>query len=409
MKRVVITGMGIISPIGNDIDTYWNNLIQGVCGIDFITKFDTSDFKVKIAAEVKDFNPEKYMEKNEFRRMDLFTQYAVAASIQAVNDSGIAGKIDPERFGSYIGSGVGGMNTFVQEQVKLTEKGPSKISPLFVPMMIINMASGQVAIKHNAQGVNVPIVTACATSSNALGEAYRAVRFGYADAIIAGGTEAPILPIAVAGFTNCMALTTRNDIKNASVPFDRRRDGFVMGEGAGVVILEEYEHAKARNAHIYGEFVGYANTCDAFHITAPHPQGLGGKRALSMSLEEARYNGKTDKLYINAHGTSTVLNDKTETLAIKGALGDDAYKIAISSTKSMTGHMLGAAGAVEAIASIKALCHGIIPPTIGYQESDPECDLNYTPNKAVKSDINIAASLSLGFGGHNACLIFRRI
>ena len=409
MRRVVVTGMGVISPVGNNVDKFWDSLKNGVCGIDYITKFDATDFKVKIAAEVKDFHPEEYMEKNEYRRMDLFAQYAVAASVEAVNQSGIVNSVDPERLGVYVGSGVGGLITFAEEQTKLLDKGPLRVSPLFVPMMIGNMASGQVAMKFNAQGVNLPVVTACATSNNALGEAYRAIKFGYADAIIAGGTEAPILPIAIAGFTNCMALTTRNDIKRASIPFDRKRDGFVMGEGAGSLVLEDYEHAKARNAKIFCEIVGYANSCDAYHITAPHPEGKGGKRVLKESLEQAGFDKDIDKLYINTHGTSTPLNDKTETLVIKGVLGEHAYKTAISSTKSMTGHMLGAAGAVEAIASIKALQYGIVPPTINYAESDPECDLNYTPNKAIKSDINIAASLSLGFGGHNACVVFRRI
>lgn len=409
MRRVVVTGTGVISPVGNNTDQFWNSLQNGVCGIDYITRFDTADFKVKIAAEVKGFKPEDYMEKSEYRRMDLFSQYAVAASIEAVNQSGLKDNIDPERFGVYIGSGVGGIGTFADEQTKLLEKGPLRVSPLFVPMMISNMASGQVAMKHNAQGANLPIVTACATSNHALGEAYRAIKFGFADAIIAGGSEAPILPIAVAGFTNCMALTTRNDINRASIPFDKARDGFVMGEGACVLILEEYEHAKARNAKIYGEVVGYSNSCDAYHITAPHPEGKGGKRVLRESLQQAGFSKDSDKLYINAHGTSTQLNDKTETLVIKDVLGEYAYKTYISSTKSMTGHMLGAAGAVEAVASVKALYHGIIPPTINYTEADPECDLNYTPNKAVKSDINIAASLSLGFGGHNACIVFRRI
>ena len=409
MRRVVVTGMGVISPVGNNIEKFWNSLTNGVCGIDYITRFDTADYKVKIAAEVKDFHPEDYMEKNEYRRMDLFAQYAVAASIEAVNQSGIIGSIDPEKLGVYIGSGVGGMKTFAEEQTKLIEKGPLRVSPLFVPMIIGNMASGQVAMKHNAQGANLPVVTACATSNHALGEAYRAIKFGFADAIIAGGAEAPIIPIAVGGFTNCMALTTRNDINRASIPFDRARDGFVMGEGAGVLVLEEYERATARNAKIYGEIVGYSNSCDAYHITAPHPEGKGGKRVLRESLQEANFNKDLDTLYINAHGTSTPLNDKTETLIIKGVLEEHAYKTSVSSTKSMTGHMLGAAGAVEAIASVKSLYHGIIPPTINYMEADPECDLNYTPNNAVKANINIAASLSLGFGGHNACIVFRRI
>ncbi|HEY8444464.1 MAG TPA: beta-ketoacyl-ACP synthase II [Clostridia bacterium] len=409
MRRVVVTGLGVISPIGNDINAFWKNLVDGVCGIDYITRFDTSDFKVKIAAEVKDFNPDDYMEKSEYKRMDLFAQYAVAASVQAVEMSGIKGQINPERLGVYVGSGVGGIITLAGEQTRLIQNGPGRISPLLVPMMIANMASAHIAMKHNAQGPNLPVVTACATSNDAIGEAYKAIKFGYADAVIAGGAEASITPIAVAGFTNCMALSTRNDIKRASIPFDKMRDGFVMGEGAGILVLEEYERAVSRGAKILAEIVGYANFCDAYHITAPRPDGLGGKRALSESLKEAGYNPEKDALYINAHGTSTPLNDKTETAVIKEVLGENAYKISISSTKSMTGHALGAAGALEAIASVKALVHGVIPPTINYQEPDPDCDLNYTPNKAVKKDINIAASLSLGFGGHNACTVFRRL
>lgn len=409
MRRVVVTGLGIISAVGNDIQSFWNNLVNGVCGIDFISRFDTSDFKVKVAAEVKSFRPEDYMEKNEYKRMDLYTQYAVAASVQAVDMSGIKGNIDPERLGVCVGSGVGGIGTLANEQTKLAKNGPAYISPFLVPMMIANIASAYVAIKHNAQGPNLPVVTACATSCDALGEAYKAIKFGYADAVIAGGSEAPITPIALAGFTNCAALSTKNDPDRACVPFDKTRDGFVMGEGAGILVLEEYEHAKARNARILAEVAGYANYCDAYHITAPHPQGIGGKRALKASLQEAGYDFIKDKLYINAHGTGTPLNDKTETAVIKEVLGGHAYEIAVSSTKSMTGHALGAAGAIEAIACIKALESGIIPPTINYQEPDPECDLNYTPNKAVKSDINIAASLSLGFGGHNSCIVFRRV
>jgi 3-oxoacyl-[acyl-carrier-protein] synthase II len=409
MKRVVVTGLGVISPIGNDIYTFWKNMVDGVCGIDYITRFDTSDFKVKIAAEVKDFNPEDYMERNEYKRMDLFSQYAVTASVQAVSMSGIKDQIAPERLGVYVGSGVGGIITLTTEQNKLIQNGPGRVSPLLVPMMIANMASAHIAMKHNAQGPNLPVVTACATSTDALGEAYKAIKFGYADAAIAGGAEASITPLAIAGFANCMALTARNDINRASIPFDKQRDGFVMGEGAGVLLLEEYEHALARGARILAEMTGYANYCDAYHITAPRPDGLGGKRALSESLKEAGYDFKKDKLYINAHGTSTPLNDKAETAIIKDVLGENAYKISISSTKSMTGHALGAAGAIEAIACVKALTHGVIPPTINYREPDPDCDLDYTPNKAVQKDIDIAASLSLGFGGHNACAVFRRI
>jgi len=407
MKRVVITGLGVISPVGNSVPEFWQSLVNGQCGIDFITKFDTTNYKVKIAAEVKDFDPAAWVEKSEAKKMDPFVQYAMAASIQAMADSGLEGSIAPERLGVYIGSGTGGMTVYCREAEKLLTNGPSRISPFFIPMMISNMASGNVAIRFKAQGPTLPVVTACATSTHAIGEAFRAIKHGYADAIIAGGTEATIIPLAVAGFTNCMALTTRNLPKEASVPFDKRRDGFVMGEGAGTVILEEYEHAKARGAKIYAEISGYGNTCDGYHITAPHPEALCSGRALTLAMEESGMRG-TEKIYINAHGTSTPLNDKAETKAIKNALGEKAYETAISSTKSMTGHMLGAAGAVEAIASILALQNGILPPTIGYQEKDEDCDLDYIPNTARKMQADLALSLSLGFGGHNGCIAFKR-
>lgn len=406
MKRVVVTGMGIISPVGNTIDAYWQALLSGKCGVDFITKFDTADFKVKIAAEVKDFDPAFYMEKSDARRNDLFTQYALAAAHQAMEDSGIQGTVDPFRLGTYIGSGVGGLQTFGNEYEKYMAGGPRKVSPFFIPMMIANMASGAVAIRYGARGPSLPVVTACATGTQALGEAFHAIKYGYADAIIAGGAEAAITPIAVAGFTSCMALSTRNDPASASIPFDAHRDGFVMGEGAGVLILEEYEHAKARGAKIYGEIKGYGNTCDASHITAPDPTGAGAAAAIKGAVMEAGMEN-AQNIYINAHGTSTPLNDKTETLAIKVALTPEkAAKAFVSSTKSMTGHMLGAAGAVEAIASLLALQSGNIPPTIGYSEPDPECDLNYVPNTAIKAPLELALSTSLGFGGHNACIAF---
>ncbi len=408
MRRVAITGMGVISPIGNTIELFQENLLAGVCGIDYITHFDTDDYKVKIAAEVKDFNITDYIDKSEARRMDLFTQYAMAAAEQAVVQSGIAGTLAPERLGVYVGSGIGGMDTFVTTTDKFLNGGPRKVSPLFIPMMISNMAAGNIAIRYKAMGPCLPVVTACATSSHALGEAYRAIRFGYADAIIAGGAEAAINGLAVAGFTNSTALSTRNDPVDSSIPFDARRDGFVIGEGAAIVILEEYEHAKNRGAKIFGEMTGYANTCDAYHITAPHSEAEGAANAIRLALEESGYN-KEMKLYYNAHGTSTPLNDKAETVALKKVLGEeDARKVHISSTKSMTGHMLGAAGAVEAIACVVALQTGEIPPTIGYKEPDPDCDLNYTPNKKVKADIDLAISTSLGFGGHNAALVIRK-
>lgn len=408
MNRVVVTGLGTITPVGNDVETFWKSLTDGKCGIDFITRFDTEDYKVKVAAEVKDFDPLQYIPKSEARKMDLFCQYALAAAEQAVQDSGIVGTLEPEKLGVYVGSGIGGMETFVTQTEKLLTNGPKRISPHFIPMMISNMAAGDIAIKYNAQGPSLPVVTACATSTNAIGEAYRAIKHGYAQAVIAGGTEATINPLAVAGFTNCMALSTRNDPKSSSIPFDKRRDGFVMGEGSAIVVLEEYEHAVQRDAKIYAEVVGYGNTCDAYHVTAPHPEGKGAADAMRMALKEA---GALEEgtLYINAHGTSTPLNDKGETLAIKAVLGERAKDVFISSTKSMTGHMLGAAGAVETVASVLALKDGVIPPTIGYEEPDPECDLNYVPNQAVKADIQYAMSNSLGFGGHNACLVFQKI
>ena len=410
MKRVVVTGLGVVSPVGNDVPSFWQSLTEGRCGIGPITAFDTTGYKVKIAAEVKDFDPLLYMEKGEAKRQDAFSQYAVAASAQAVKDSGLKSgdNIDPFRFGVYIGTGTGGMQTFMQEAAKLAEKGPGRVSPFFIPMMIGNMAAGNVALKFGAQGPSLPIMTACATSTNAIGEAYRTIKHGYADAILAGGSEATVIEMAVAGFTNCMALTQNTDPSCASIPFDKRRNGFVMGEGSGVLVLEEYEHAIARGAHIYAEVCGYGNTNDAHHMTAPDPDAKGSSRAIILAVEEAGIKAE-DVIYINAHGTSTPLNDKTETRAIKLALGEEtARKAHISSTKSMTGHMLGAAGGVEAIATVLALKHGIIPPTIGYAEPDPDCDLDYTPNTAVKADVTLGISTSLGFGGHNGCLAFRK-
>ena len=406
MKRVVITGLGAITPIGNDVDTTWESMKNGVCGIDTITKFDVSTTKAKVAAEVKNFDPTKYIDKRECRRMDLFCQYALAAAAQAVEDSGIEGKVEPERFGVYVGSGVGGITTFYEQSVNLyTDKN---ISPFFIPMMIGNIAAGNVAIRFKAKGPCLPVVTACSTSTHALGEAFRAIKYGQADAIIAGGAEATITPLAVKGFTSCKALTLSDDPKRASIPFDKERSGFVMGEGAGVLILEEYEHAKATGAKIYAEIVGYGNTCDAHHITAPDPEGVGAARCVRLALEEAGYEG-TEELYINAHGTSTSLNDAGETKAFKEVLGERAYKAHISSTKSMTGHMLGATGAVEAIAATLALKDGIIPPTVNYQVPDPECDLDYTPNKAVQVQADLALSTTFGFGGHNACIALKAI
>lgn len=410
MRRVVITGMGCVTPIGNDVPTFWESLKNGKCGIGPITHFDTTDYKVKVAGEVKDFDPLQYMEKSEIRKFDVFCWYAMAAATQAVEESGIKDTLPPQRIGTYFGSGIGGMSTFAEEQKVLMEKGPRRVSPFFVPGMIINMAGGLIAIKYNFQGASIPIVTACATGNNAIGEAYRAIKHGYLDAVLTGGAEAAIIPIGVAGFSNMKALSTTEDPAAACVPFDARRNGFVMGEGAGALVLEEYEHAVTRGAKIYGELCGYGVSCDAHHITAPHPEGLGGAAALTMALEEAGGCEDFSKLYINAHGTSTPLNDSGETKAIKKALGEEAArKCMVSSTKSMTGHMLGAAGAVEAIASVLAVKEGIVPPTIGYQEPDPECDLDYVPNAAREAQVDLALSASLGFGGHNAYLAFRRV
>lgn len=408
MRRVVVTGLGAISPVGNDVASMWESLKAGKNGIDYITSFNTDDLKVKVAAQVKDFDPTLYIEKREVRKTDLYTQYAIAAAQQAVDDSNIAGNVDPDRFGVYIGAGIGGMQTFYQNSVAFFEGGARKVSPHFIPMMISNIAAGQVAIRFKAHGVCLPVVTACATGTHAVGEAFHAIKNGYADAIIAGGAEAAVTPLTIAGFSNCKALTLRNDPNSASIPFDNRRDGFVLGEGAGILILEEYEHAKARGAKIYAEFAGYGNTCDAHHVTAPDPEADCAAKAFKLAFEEAGLKDNED-VYINAHGTSTPLNDKGETLAIKKALGDKAYDICISSTKSMTGHMLGATGGVEAIAAVLALKDGVIPPTINYVEKDENCDLNYVPNKAIERKVDVSASSTFGFGGHNAVVAFRKV
>ena len=404
--------MGVISPVGNDVNTYWNNLLDGVCGIDYIQSVPTDDLPVKIAGEVKDFNPADYQIETPFaRKQDKFTIYAVAAAWQAVKQSGLdsneGGNIDPFRFGVYVGSGIGGFQTMVRETEKILKDGPKWVSPLFIPTMISNIAAGNVAIRNNACGPCLPVVTACATSTHAIGEAFRAIKYGHADAIIAGGSEAAILPLAIAGFANAKALSRAEDPKYASLPFNRNRGGFVMAEGAAMLILEEYEHAKARGAEILGEICGYGNTCDAHHVTAPRPDGVTQSAAIRQALEEAGYTSD-DLIYINAHGTGTALNDVSETAAFKLALGEAAYKAHISSTKGSTGHMLGAAGAIEAVASVLALKNGIVPPTVNLDDIDPECDLDYTPNKPVKADLTLALSDSLGFGGHNGCLAFRK-
>lgn len=408
-RRVVVTGMGAITPVGNNVKDTWEGLKSGKNGIAPITLFDTENFKAKLGAEVKDFNPRDYLEVNEVLRTDRYAQFAVAAAQQAVEESGIEGTVAPKRFSVIFGTGIGGINTFETEYGKLMEKGPRRVSPLFIPMMIANMASGMIAIRHDCRGSAMPAVTACASGSNAIGEAMRLIRHGYADAAIAGGAEAAISPSAIAGFVNMKALSTSEDPETASLPFDKRRGGFVIGEGAVALILEEYEHAKARGAKIYGEVCGYGSTCDAHHITAPHPEARGGAQAMADAMREAGYT-ENDRVYVNAHGTGTPMNDSLETIAIKKALGEEAAKRAyVSSTKSMTGHMLGAAGAIEALACLFALNEGIIPPTINLKEQDEACDLNCVPNTAVKADIDLALSNSLGFGGHNACLAFRKV
>ena len=408
-RRVVVTGLGVVSPVGSNMETAWNNLVSGYNGIGPITYFDTTNYKAKLGAQVQGFDPMQYMDRSETLRSDKFAQYAMGAAVQAVEESGVIGTLPPERVAVYFGSGIGGLNTVSTEISKLESRGPHRVSPLCVPMMIANMAAGMIAIRYNCQGAALPAVTACASGSNAIGEALRVIRHGYADAVITGGAEASIVPVGIAGFINMKALSVAEDPNAASLPFDARRGGFVIGEGAAALVLEEYEHAKARGAKIYGELCGYGSTCDAYHITAPHPEALGGARAMEQALTEAGYNG-TESVYINAHGTGTPLNDVGETKAIKKALGEEqARKALISSTKSMTGHMLGAAGAIEAIVCLKTLETGVVPPTINLMEPDPACDLNYVPNTAVQADIDLCISNSLGFGGHNASLAFRRV
>ena len=408
-RRVVVTGLGAITPVGNNVKETWEGLKNGKNGIAPITCFDTTGYKATLAAEVKGFDPKEYMEVNEILRTDRYVQLAIGAAEQAVEESGIKGNVVPERFSVLFGTGIGGINTFESEYRKLMEKGPRRVSPLFIPMLIANMAAGMIAIHHDCRGTAMPAVTACASGSDAIGEAMRLIRHGYADAVITGGTEAAISASAVAGFANMKALSTADDPDEASLPFDKRRSGFVIGEGAVALILEEYEHAKARGAKIYGEVCGYGSTCDAFHMTAPHPEARGGAQAMMDAMKEAGYS-ENDTVYVNAHGTGTPKNDSIETIAIKKALGEEAARRAyVSSTKSMTGHMLGAAGAIEALACLFALNEGVIPPTINLKEQDEECDLNCVPNTAVKADIDLALSNSLGFGGHNACLAFRKV
>ncbi len=407
MKRVVITGLGAVTPIGNTVAEFWDGLVSGKNGIGQITRYDTSESKYKLAAEVKDFDPTLWMDKLAAKKLDKFTVYGVVSAIQAMDDSGLEGNIDKEELSVYFGSGIGGFETFCEGHQTMTDKGMRKISPLFIPKTISNIAAGNIAIKLGAEGACVSLTTACATGTTAIGEGYRAILHGYTTAAVCGGSEAAITPLAVGGFGSCMALTTSEDPNRASIPFDKNRSGFVMGEGAGCVMLEDYEHAKARGAKIYAEVVGYGSTCDAHHVTAPSPEAKASAKAIKIAAEGLS-GVDANRLYINAHGTSTPMNDKIETQAIKNAFGDAAKDLHISSTKSMTGHMLGAAGAVEAIASILAIQNGIVPATINLLEQDENCDLNYTPNKAIKVDLEGALSTSLGFGGHNACVAFKK-
>jgi 3-oxoacyl-[acyl-carrier-protein] synthase II len=409
-RRVVVTGMGTITPVGNDVATTWRSLIEGKSGTAPITKFDASKFPVRFAAEVKGFNPLDYMDRKEAKRADQYTQYAVAAARQAMTDARLVERngMDPDRIGVIIGSGIGGLKSFEEQHDVYRERGVGKISPFFIPMFIADIAAGIVSMMFNAKGPNYATVSACATSAHAIGDAYRTIQYGDADIMITGGAEATVTPMAIGGFANMKALSERNDSpETASRPFDATRDGFVMGEGAGVLILEELEHALARGATIYAEIVGYGATGDAYHLTAPAPDGEGAQRAMKRALKDAGLEPK-DIQYINAHGTSTPANDFNETRAIKAVFGDHAKTVNVSSTKSATGHMLGAAGAVEAVVSAMVVGTGIIPPTINYHTPEPELDLNYTPNTSVKRDVNAVLSNSFGFGGHNTTLAIKR-
>jgi 3-oxoacyl-[acyl-carrier-protein] synthase II len=417
MQRVVVTGLGALTPVGNTTEEFWASLTQGRSGIGPITKFDAQtktasgeyQFVTRIAGEVRNFDPLKYVDKKEARRLDPYLQYAVACSAMAVEDSGLdPGRVDATRFGVLIGSGIGGITTLLDSHKVLLEKGPDRVSPFFVPMLIINMASGLVSMRFGAKGPNSAVVTACATGNHAIGDAFRLIQRGTADIMIAGGAEAIIVPLTIAGFCSMKAMSTRNDEpEKASRPFDADRDGFVCGEGGGILVLESLEHAVRRDARIYAEIVGYGMTGDAHHMTAPDPEGDGAARAMAEALRDAGI-APSDIGYVNAHGTSTPYNDKFETLAIKRVFGEHARKVAISSTKSMTGHLLGAAGGIEAIASALALHHGLLPPTINYDTPDPECDLDYIPNQARKQDVELALSNAFGFGGTNATLVFRK-
>ena len=407
-KRVVITGMGAITPVGNNVSEYWESLKAGKVGIGPITHFDTTDYKAKLAAEVKGFNPKESMDPKAARRMEAFSQFAVAAAKEAMENAGLdMSQEDPYRVGVSIGCGVGSLQSMEKEEQKLLSKGPSKISPLMVPMMISNMAAGNVSIQFGLKGKSINIVTACTTGTHSIGEAYRTIQYGDADVMLAGGTESSICPIGIAGFSALTALTFSDDPLRASIPFDKERSGFVMGEGAGVVVLESLDHALARGAHILAEITGYGATSDAYHITSPAEDGMGAARAMMDAMKEAGVSPE-EVSYINAHGTSTHHNDLFETRAIKLALGDAAYKVPISSTKSMIGHLLGAAGAVEFIACVKSIEDGFIHPTAGFKVADEECDLNYVPNQGIEADVDVVLSNSLGFGGHNGTILVRK-
>ena len=412
-RRVVVTGTGIVSCVGKSVDEFWNSITNGLCGIGPITRFDASEYRARIAGEIKDFDVTKYIPFKEAKRLDLFCQYAIAAADEAMKQAGFDGDVaedgvDPTRIGAVVSSGIGGLGTITQQQTILDARGPARVSPLLIPMMIGDLASGNISIRYNAQGPNMGLVTACATATHSIGEAFWMIKRNDADIMISGGSEASIVPIGVAGFSSMKALSTRNDDPmHASRPFDADRDGFVMSEGSGVLILEELEHAKKRGANIIGEVVGYGATGDAYHITSPNPEGIGAANAMITAMRHAGINPEEID-YINAHGTSTSLNDKYETKAIKRAFGEAAKTVSISSTKGTTGHGLGAAGGFESIACLGAIQNGLIPPTINYETPDPECDLDYTPNKAKEKDIKFALNVNLGFGGHNGALLFKR-
>lgn len=409
MRRVVVTGLGAITPIGNNVSDFWQGIKNGACGVDTITHFDASEFKTQIAGEVKNFDVTEFIEKKEARKMDRYTQFAVVAAEEAVKNAGLdMTKEDPWKVGVITGSGIGGIETLCEQHTSLIERGPGRVSPFFIPMMIGNMGAAQIAIKFGAKGINENVVTACASGTNAIGDAFRHIQYGHNDVIIAGGAEAAVNPLAFAGFCSMKAMSTRNDDpKTASRPFDAERDGFVLSEGAGFIVLEELEHAMARGAHIICEMVGYGATDDAYHITSPVPGGEGGAKAMELAIMDAGVT-PSDITYINAHGTSTKYNDSFETQAIKKTFGDAASKVMVSSTKSMTGHLLGAAGGVEAIVCAKAIEDGYVPATINYQTADPECDLDIVPNEGRNTDVNYAMSNSLGFGGHNATIVFKK-